>query len=64
MRWQFWRKQVRDVEVARAERRRSERQLEIDKREVIRPLHELRETNHVAEMITELIQRKTGGSSA
>jgi transcriptional regulator NrdR family protein len=61
MQFKFWRKQVREgVEKARAERRASEYRLEIAQREVIHPLREMREKNHVSDMLNALIQRRTG----
>lgn len=43
---------------ARAERELSEERLAEARREVIRPLHEMRQQNHVAEMLGSLIERR------
>jgi hypothetical protein len=46
------------LERARAERALSEKRLETARRDVIRPLHEMRQKNHVAEMLDSLIERR------
>ena len=46
------------VKAARAERAASEKRLAEARSQVIRPLHEMRQRNHVAEMLDTLIQRR------
>ena len=55
-----WARQVKD-ETARAAREAAERRLARDREHVILPLRELRERNHVSDVITALIQRKVQG---
>jgi hypothetical protein len=47
-----------DVAKARAEREKSEQRLAEAKRDVIRPLHEMRQHDTVSAIIDELIERK------
>jgi hypothetical protein len=49
------------VNAARAERAESERRLAEARAEVIRPLHEMRQRNHVGEMLGALIARRAEG---
>jgi hypothetical protein len=46
------------LETARREREAAERRLAHDEQHVITPLRELRERNHVSEVIEALIQRR------
>jgi hypothetical protein len=49
------------VDAARAEREASERRLAEARAEVIRPLREMRQRNHVGEMLGALIARRAEG---
>ena len=49
------------VKAARAERVKSEERLAGARAEVIRPLHEMRQRNHVADMLQALIARRAEG---
>jgi hypothetical protein len=58
--WVPWRRKEvpRALAEVRRERASAERQLSEAQRDVIVPLRELRERNHVADAITSLIQRR------
>lgn len=58
MRLRKGRRNGNGVKAARAERARSEERLEEARAGVIRPLHEMRQRNHVAEMLELLMQRR------
>jgi hypothetical protein len=48
---------------ARAQREEAERRLESARREVIAPLHAMREENHIGPLIGALIQRRARGGN-
>jgi hypothetical protein len=64
MRLRWWRRDQRPASDSLAEARRQRAQAELRlaeaRQQVIIPLRELREKNHVSEAITMLIQRRAG----
>lgn len=59
MKWRLGRKRVqRDLEEARQGRIESERRLAEAEQDVIVPLRELRESNHIRPLLRTLIERK------
>ena len=59
MKW-WWSKQVRkDVETARQQRKAAERLLEIEREQIIRPLQEMIQEDHISEILDGLVRVRT-----
>lgn len=63
MRWPPWRKKAEREELAaaRAARVAAQKRLDEARRELIAPLRQMREENHIAPMLDMLIQRRYRG---